>query len=148
MPEVVARDTALIGAAKAALEVYVRHLARELGPRGHRVNLLKFGAVVTPAMARTLGGRLSALERALLDAMPARRLCTLQEVARFVAVLTGSDAAWFNGATIDFTGGEAHGLYDALIRATQDRQTESPHDAPAARRSLDPLAGSARPIAG
>lgn len=117
MPEVVAEGTALIGAAKAALEVYVRHLARELGPRGVRVNLLKFGAVVTPAMARTLGGRLAALERALVDAIPAGRLVTLEEVARLVRVLVAEEGAWFNGATIDFTGGEPQGLYDAMIRA-------------------------------
>jgi NAD(P)-dependent dehydrogenase (short-subunit alcohol dehydrogenase family) len=41
-------NTGLIGAAKAALEMYVRQLALELGPLGHRVNLLKFGTVMTP----------------------------------------------------------------------------------------------------
>lgn len=128
MPEFIARDTGLIAAAKAALEIYVRHLARELGPRGHRVNLLKFGAVKTEAMTRTLQNRLPALERALLDAIPAQRLCTLDEVGRFVAVLAGDDAAWFNGATIDFTGGEAQGLFDALIRAHQQPPAESSHD--------------------
>lgn len=145
MPDVIARDTAAIGAAKAALEVYVRHLARELGPRGHRVNLLKFGAIVTPAMARTLGGRLPALERALHDAIPAQRLCTLDEVGRFVAVLAGEDAAWFNGATIDFTGGESQGLFDALIRASTERSMEIPHEP--SRRASDSLPTSAVAIA-
>jgi hypothetical protein len=32
-------------------------------------------------------------------------MCTVQEVARFVSVLLGEDVDWFNGATIDFTGG-------------------------------------------
>ena len=45
----------LIAAAKAALEMYVRYLAVELGPLGHRVNLLKFGTLMTPALARMLG---------------------------------------------------------------------------------------------
>lgn len=116
MTDTVVRNTALIAATKAALEQYVRHLAHELGPRGHRVNLLKFGAVLTPAIEKTFGeSRLGNLERVLPRVLPARRMCTLEEVARFVAVLAGEDAAWFNGATIDFTGGEVQGHFDALL---------------------------------
>src|SRR5262249_24653414 len=47
------RNSGLINATKAALEMYIRHLAFELGPLGHRVNLLKFGAVATPASQKT-----------------------------------------------------------------------------------------------
>ena len=36
-------NTGLVAAAKAALQMYVRHLAMELGPLGHRVNLLGAG---------------------------------------------------------------------------------------------------------
>ena len=39
----VVSGTVLVAATKAALEIYVRHFARELGPRGYRCNLLKFG---------------------------------------------------------------------------------------------------------
>jgi hypothetical protein len=39
----------------------------------------------------------------------------IEEVARFVSVLAGEDGAWFNGAVIDFSGGEFQSLYDALI---------------------------------
>lgn len=115
MDDTVVRNTALIAASKAALGVYVRHLAHELGPRGHRVNLLKFGAVMTPALQRTFGDARSRLESVLPHVLPARRICTVEEVARFVAVLAGDAAAWFNGATIDFTGGETQGLMNALI---------------------------------
>jgi len=118
MVDTVMRNTALIAATKAALDVYVRHLAHELGPRGHRVNLLKFGAVITPALETTFGEPgVRRLRRVLERAIPARRLSTLDEVARFVAVLAGDAAAWFNGATIDFTGGETQGMFDALMHA-------------------------------
>lgn len=119
------RGTALIAASKAALEIYVRHLARELGPRGHRVNLLKFGAVVTQAMRRTFGGpALDRLQDAVTRAVPAGRLLTAEEVARLVCVLSGEAGRFFNGATIDFTGGETQSLLDALVFQRPDRAAQ------------------------
>lgn len=116
MEDTVLRNTALIAATKAALGVYVRHLAHELGPRGHRVNLLKFGAIITPAVEKTFGHeKVQRLQQVLHRALPARRLCTVEEVARFIGYLAGDGAAWFNGASIDFTGGETQGLFDMLI---------------------------------
>lgn len=110
------RNGGLITATKAALEVYVRHLAWELGPRGHRVNLLKFGGVLTTASEVTFSGEAGvALREVLPRVIPAGRMVTLEEVARFVSVLAGDDARWFNGATIDFTGAQTQSLFDALI---------------------------------
>lgn len=121
MVDTVVCDTALIAASKAALEVYVRHLAHELGPRGHRVNLLKFGAVATPALEATLSpARVAALQRVLRRVLPAGRMGTLEEVARFVSLLAGDSLRWFNGATIDFTGGETQALLDALLRPAKE----------------------------
>jgi enoyl-[acyl-carrier-protein] reductase (NADH) len=122
MDEQVVRNTALIGATKAALAVYVRHLAHELGPLGYRVNLIRFGAVRTHAVERTFGSaRLAALEQALQRSIPARRLCTLEEVARLAALLAGDTLSWFNGAVIDFTGGESQGFFDPLIEALREK---------------------------
>lgn len=120
MVDTVVRDTALIAASKAALEIYVRHLAHELGPRGHRVNLLKFGAVISPALKRTFGARLGALHGTLRRVIPAGRTATLEEVARMVSLLAGDAGAWFNGATIDFTGGESQALMDALLSPDEE----------------------------
>ncbi len=114
------RNGALITATKAALEVYVRHLAYELGPKGHRVNLLKFGGVVTTASTTTFSAETGPdLDTVLPRITPAGRMVTLDEVARFVSVLAGDDAAWFNGATIDFTGGQTQSLFDALMYPTR-----------------------------
>ncbi len=110
------RNGALITASKAALEVYVRHLAYELGPLGHRVNLLKFGGVATTAVGHTFPDAAGEALRATLPrVIPAGRMLTLDEVARFVTVLAGDDARWFNGATIDYTGAQSQSLFDALI---------------------------------
>ncbi|MCC6552237.1 MAG: SDR family oxidoreductase [Polyangiaceae bacterium] len=124
MVDTVTRGTPLIAASKAALEIYVRHLAHELGPRGYRVNLLKFGAVITPALERTFGPRLGALRRVLRRAIPAGRTATAEEIARFVSILAGEGASWFNGATIDFTGGESQALMDALLDPGDDEEPD------------------------
>ena len=110
----------MIAAAKSALETYVRYLAIELGPLGHRVNVLNFGAAETTAARVALNG-LKPLRPIIEAATPAGRLVTLEEVARFVSVLAGDAGAWFNGAVIDFTGGEPFGYYDAAVRSVVDR---------------------------
>lgn len=107
----------LIAAAKAALEMYVRHLALELGPLGHRVNLLKFGTVRTPALERVMSpDAMRRLEDAHREMIPAGRMCTVEEVGAFVSVLAGPQVDWFNGATIDFTGGMTLRLLDLVLR--------------------------------
>ncbi len=109
------RDTGAIAAAKAALETYVRYLAWELGPLGYRINALRFGATRTVALTRVVGPeRLGGFERRVADVSPARRLCTSDEVGDFVSILAGKGGAWFNGATIDFTGGESLASHDAI----------------------------------
>jgi NAD(P)-dependent dehydrogenase (short-subunit alcohol dehydrogenase family) len=107
----------LIAAAKAALQMYVRHLALELGPRGHRVNLLKFGSIVTPALARMLGpAGVERLESSVRELIPAGRSCTFEDVGRIVAFLARDEGEWFNGATIDYTGGMTLRLLDVILR--------------------------------
>lgn len=109
-------NTALISASKAALEMYVRYLAMELGGKGHRVNLLKFGTVLTPALKHVYSPEaLARLEAAHARMNPAGRMCTLEEVATFVSVLTGDEAGWFNGATIDYSGGMTLRLLDLVL---------------------------------
>ena len=107
----------LIAAAKGALEVYVRYLALELGPKGHRVNILRFGAAETTALATVLERkRVESLNAVLRQSTPAGELVSVDQVARFVSVLAGDVGEWFNGAAIDYTGGEALGHYNALVR--------------------------------
>lgn len=110
------RDCGLIRATKGALEGYVQALAMELGPRGIRVNTLKFSTVITPAVKRVYGeDQLAAVEEVHRRILPNVELCTVEEVAKVVSFLAGPDSAYFNGATIDFSGGMALGLADALL---------------------------------
>lgn len=112
----VLHNCGLVAAAKAALEMYVRYLSIELGRLGHRVNLLKFGTVVTPALRRVLGpGALARMESVHAEMIPAGRMCSLDEVAGVVSMLARSEGAWFNGATIDYTGGMTQRLFDIVL---------------------------------
>lgn len=116
MTEEVVRGAAAIAATKAALEMYVRHLAAELGPLGHRTNLLKFSFVPTAAARRTFPGEaIDRLSAVMTRSTPAGRLCQPEEVAKVVTFLASPAADWFNGATIDFTGAESQSFFDALV---------------------------------
>jgi NAD(P)-dependent dehydrogenase (short-subunit alcohol dehydrogenase family) len=121
MTDSVLPGTALIAATKEVLGVYARHLARELGPHGYRVNLLKFGGVFTPAVEKTFGeARLERLRRILGRLATSQNISTVEEVARFVSILAGEASARFNGATIDFTGGESQGFFDVIMNDAND----------------------------
>jgi NAD(P)-dependent dehydrogenase (short-subunit alcohol dehydrogenase family) len=109
-------QTGLVMAAKAALEAYVRQLAVELGPLGHRVNLLKFGTVVTPALRAVLDeASLAAVAERHARTNATGRLATTEEVGRLVAWLADPRCDGFRGATIDFTGGMTLRLLDLVL---------------------------------
>ncbi len=107
---------ALITASKAALQVYIKHLAWELGPHGYRVNLLNFGTVDTVAVKKAFTPeKWQRFCDVVAQAIPAHRMLTTSEVGRFVSLLLRPEAHWFNGATIDFTGGQSQSLLDCLL---------------------------------
>jgi NAD(P)-dependent dehydrogenase (short-subunit alcohol dehydrogenase family) len=113
----VLHNCGVIAAAKSALQSYVRYLAVELGREGHRVNLLQFGTVLTPALRTVLGPQaLARMEAVHADMIPAGRMCTVEEVGRMVSLLLRDETFWFNGATIDYTGGMTLRLFDMVLQ--------------------------------
>lgn len=116
MPDAVVRGAGLVAATKAALEIYMRYLSFELAPRGHRVNLVKFGLVVTPAVRQTFpDDRIELLEATMKRATFSRQLTEPEDVARFVSWLVSDEGRVFNGSTIDLTCGEGLSFFDSLI---------------------------------
>jgi 3-oxoacyl-[acyl-carrier protein] reductase len=112
----VVRGWGLVAASKAALEIYIRHLAAELGPQGYRVSFLKFGMIETRAIQMAFSEKEWARLKGEIEALtPARRLIHPDEVARFLVQLTGEVGEWFNGATIDMTGGQVQSLLDPIV---------------------------------
>ena len=92
-------------ASKAALEAMTEALARELGPRGIRVNAVAPGLVRTD-LARILweGDRGPAEERLV----PLQRLGEPDDIAAAVCFLLGPEAAWVTGTVLRVDGGRFH----------------------------------------
>lgn len=110
-------NTGLVAASKAALDMYMKHLAIELGRFGHRVNLLKFPTVVTPALHALMGPEaMRRVDEVHRDLIPAGRICTVEDVASFVSILARPETHWMNGAMIDFTGGMMLRLLDVVLQ--------------------------------
>ena len=79
-----------------------RHLARELGPYGIRVNAFCPGATLTPMVEKAS----SPEERVRTAAQwPLRRWASPEEQARVIAFLLSDESGFITGASIDSNGG-------------------------------------------
>ncbi len=92
-------------AAKTGLAGMTRHLARELGPHGIRVNTVAPGPVRSERVGAKIDGLAAAEREAMLARIPLRRIGTVEEVADVVAFLAGPRASYVHGAIIDVNGG-------------------------------------------
>jgi len=89
-------------AAKHGVIGLTRHMARELGPMGIRVNAFCPGATLTPMVDNTT----SIEERnRIAEAMPLRRWADPEEQAEVIAFLLSDAAGFITGACIDSNGG-------------------------------------------
>lgn len=88
-------------ASKAALIGLTRSLAKELGPRGIRVNTLAPGIIETDQAARLTPERRKQYESML----PLGRLGRPEEVAEVALFLASERSSYVNGATITVDGG-------------------------------------------
>ena len=89
-------------AAKHGVVGLTRHIARELGPLGIRVNAFCPGATLTPLVQRATPPE--ELER-IAAGMPIRRWSKPEEQARVIAFLLSEDSSFITGACIDSNGG-------------------------------------------
>lgn len=87
---------------KAAVTTFTRAMAKELGPRGIRVNALCPGVITT-----LFHDTFSKVEvrKNIANNTPLRREGRPQEVADAVAYLASSDSSFITGANIDINGG-------------------------------------------
>jgi 3-oxoacyl-[acyl-carrier protein] reductase len=87
-------------AAKAALETWTRIAAKQLGPKGIRVNAVAPGAVNIPEAPRP-----EALTKAFLDMTALGALARPEDIAEAAVFLASDKARAITGAILDVNGG-------------------------------------------
>jgi len=94
------------GSIKGAVETFTRYLAKELGARGIRANVIAPGAVMTDFG----GGHLrnsEQLQKFISDVTALGRPGVAEDIGGVVAFLCTEDARWVNGQRIEVSGGMA-----------------------------------------
>lgn len=89
-------------AAKSGVLGLTRHLAREVGGEGIRVNAIAPAVTLTPRIAQLYD---PATQEALASGIPLGRLARAEEPANAVLFLLSDEASFVTGACIDVTGG-------------------------------------------
>jgi 3-oxoacyl-[acyl-carrier protein] reductase len=88
---------------KGAVNTITRALAKELGPKGVRVNAVNPGAVVTEGFKTA--GLTGDFEEMIMKTTPLGRLGQPADIASVVAFLVSDGAGWVTGSLLDAAGG-------------------------------------------
>ena len=88
-------------ATKAGIVAMTKTWARELGPKGVRVNAVAPGFIQTPMLA-TIPDKVM---DQMAERVPLRRLGQAEEIASVYAFLASSEASYISGAVIEVDGG-------------------------------------------
>ncbi|EJL33103.1 SDR family NAD(P)-dependent oxidoreductase [Novosphingobium sp. AP12] len=94
--------TTVYSATKGAIDTMTYGLARELGPRGIRVNAIRPGYTNTPATDGNFDGDFG---KTLLAETPLGRFGEPDDIARTAVFLASDDSHWISGESIRSTGG-------------------------------------------
>ncbi|MEM5519786.1 SDR family oxidoreductase [Sulfitobacter sp. AS59] len=94
------KGAALFGASKAALNLWTRAMAKELGPKGIRVNAVAPGAINIAENPRPAG-----LTELFVKETALGRIGTPQDIARAVRFLASDDASFVTGEVLTVSGG-------------------------------------------
>ena len=89
------------GASKGAVISLTRSVARQLGPFGVTCNAIAPHAVMTEMMKYWTEEK----KRKAADAIPVRRLGTVEDIAHLICFLSSDDASFINGETVNINGG-------------------------------------------
>jgi NAD(P)-dependent dehydrogenase (short-subunit alcohol dehydrogenase family) len=98
-----AHSMSVYAGAGAAVVAVTKSLAREVGRRGVRANVVAFGTTVTPGDSSSIEQLAEAVESA--RAYPLGRLGTPADIAGAVLCLTSPLSAWITGQVLSVNGG-------------------------------------------
>lgn len=97
------------GAAKAALNNWSEALAKELAPKGVRVNIVSPGPILTPGGSetrKTITEAMGITDQQMLSSVPLEgRAGSAQEVAEAITFLVSQRASYITGDTLFVSGG-------------------------------------------
>lgn len=100
------RSGAAYAAAKAGVRALTRKLAIELGPYGITCNAVAPSMTLSERIERRLWRQRTPEEqKAIIEAVPLRRVSTPEDQAKVILFLASDDAAFVSGQTIEVTGG-------------------------------------------
>lgn len=89
---------------KGGIEVFTKYLAKELGPKGIRANVVAPGPVETDFNKAAIRSNPQMKER-LSSLSPLGRVGMAEDIGGVVAFLCTDDAYWINGQRIEVSGG-------------------------------------------
>jgi NAD(P)-dependent dehydrogenase (short-subunit alcohol dehydrogenase family) len=89
---------------KGAIEVLTKYLAKELGPKGIRANVVAPGPIETDFNSAAIKSNPQMKER-LSSLSPLGRVGAANDIGGVVAFLCTEDAGWINGQRIEVSGG-------------------------------------------
>ena len=94
-------------AAKAGIRALTRKLAIELGPYGITCNAVAPSMTLSERIERRLWRQRTPEEqKAIVEAVPLKRVSTPEDQAKVILFLASDDAAFVSGQTIEVTGGQ------------------------------------------
>ena len=126
-----------IGADKAALESWVRHMAAEFGERGITVNAVNGGLIDTDSLHHFYAGPALPDLETMAERIPLGRVGSADDLAHAVRFLLSPQAGYITGQTIVVDGGLTIVAppYWSEVRAASRRDDPASHDGP--RRPLE-----------
>lgn len=97
-------NAAVYSGTKGAVDAITRSLAKELGPRGIRVNAINPGMVETEGIHAT-GIAGSDMQKQVEAATPLGRIGQPRDIAGAAVFLASADSSWVTGETLTIAGG-------------------------------------------
>ncbi|MBK9124862.1 MAG: SDR family oxidoreductase [Chloroflexi bacterium] len=103
--DAVPNSGAAYGLSKRANHLRVQAASLDWGARGARVNSISPGIILTPLAQQEMASEGGASYRAMIEASPAKRVGTTDEVAAAAAYLLGPEAGFVTGSDLLIDGG-------------------------------------------